>query len=497
MVAHEIRTPVSLIIGPLEKMMRNAENLPQAVMKNLGIIESNSQRLLVLVNQLLDFKKVEEQGLQVEYRTVKLMPVVRNVIDRFVPSLQDKNIDLQVDADVPEDFECDIDAEAVTKLISNLLNNARKFTRTTIILAVSASDDGKNFMISVTDDGEGISKKDIKRIFQPFYQVADTNHSQGGTGLGLSIVQSVAAAHNGRIEVKSELDQGTCFKALLPVHQENVVSDEAKKETADDEAIEKRTVEPMAERQRMLVVDDNNELCNFIANSFDDRYEVITASDGEQALAILGSKEVALVISDWMMPKMDGVELCRAVRSDMRLSHLPFVLLTAKTDDMSKVEGLNCGADSYVEKPFSLRVLEATIDNLLNMRRMLKQKYAQSPLETVDTIATNPTDNEFMRQLTAIIEENFANPELDIELLADKMDISRSGMYAKIRSLTDITPNELIRLTRLKHAARLLRDGKYRINEVGYMVGFNSSSYFAKCFHQQFGLTPSEFVNGK
>ena len=197
------------------------------------------------------------------------------------------------------------------------------------------------------------------------------------------------------------------------------------------------------------------------------------------------------------MPELDGPGLCRAVRASQSLNHTPFIMLTAKTDNDSKIEGFNCGADAYVEKPFSIGILEAQIDNLLAMRRRLLEKFSSNPLEPISTIASSPADDKFLTELTTIIEENFSNPKLSVDLLASTINMSRSGLYAKIKSLTDSTPNELIQITRLKRAAKLLAEGKYRVNEVSFMVGFNSSSYFSKCFQKQFGVTPTEFQSSQ
>ncbi|MCD8386088.1 MAG: ATP-binding protein [Bacteroidales bacterium] len=492
MVAHEIRTPVSLIIGPLEKLMKNPDAVSPAATKELTTIERNSQRLLLLVNQLLDFRKVEDSELRIVYRHTLLVPLVMGVVDRFRTTLEHKGVELEVDVRVPEDFQVDVDAEALTKLVSNLMNNARKYTNT--LIRVTIARDGDRFTIAVKDDGIGVSKENQKKIFRPFYQVHDEdNPNPGGTGLGLSIVQRVAEAHGGKVEIESELNHGTCFTVTLPITQAEVdETPEANNEPEEAEAL----AAPVAEGQKrkMLVVDDNEELCHFIANSFGDKYEVLTAENGLDAIKLLKHNAVSLIISDWMMPKMDGVEFCRWLRNEKDFSHIPFVLLTAKTDNAAKVEGLNCGADAYVEKPFSLQVLEARFDNLLHMREMLRQKYSQTPLEPIESVAPHSADNEFLTQLTQVIEKNFSKPDLDVDFLASEMDMSRSTLYAKIRSLVDITPNDLVRLTRLKHAAKLLVDGRYRISEVCYMVGFNSSSYFAKCFQKQFGMTPSEFV---
>ena len=219
------------------------------------------------------------------------------------------------------------------------------------------------------------------------------------------------------------------------------------------------------------------------------------AEDGIEALEKLKENDVTLIISDWMMPHMNGVELCKAVRANPATSHIPFILLTAKTDVDSKIEGLDCQADAYIEKPFSVQYLEACIKNLITMRNLLRQKFSKMPLVPLNSIANNKIDNQFLTQLNEIIEANFSNPELSVDFLAEKLCISRSGLFAKIKTLANITPNELIQLVRLKKAASLLAENKYRINEICYMVGFNNPSYFAKCFQKQFGMKPGEFIN--
>ena len=243
----------------------------------------------------------------------------------------------------------------------------------------------------------------------------------------------------------------------------------------------------------MLIVDDSDDMVAFLSDNFREKYEVITAGDGIEALDLLSKHEVSIIISDWMMPRMDGAEFCRQVRRNPLTSHIPFVMLTAKTDDSSKVQGMDVGADTYIEKPFSLQYLEACIRNILQIRRRLMEKFSTQPLEPVTEIAQNPTDNEFLVRMNKIIEENFSNPELNVAFLADKLNISRSGLFAKIKTLADVTPNEMIQIVRLKKGAQLLRENKYTVSEVGYMVGFSNPSYFSKCFQKQFGIRPVDF----
>ena len=232
----------------------------------------------------------------------------------------------------------------------------------------------------------------------------------------------------------------------------------------------------------------------FIASNFAESYQVFTAENGVEGLKQLSLHNITLIVSDWMMPEMDGAEFCRRVRQNPNTSHVPFVMLTAKTDDNSKTEGMNCGADAYIEKPFSMKYLEACIRNLIEMRRLLQEKFSHTPLEPITQVATNTVDNDFLVKMNQLIEDNLTNPCLSVIFLAEQMGISRSSLFTKIKALVDVTPNEMIQLVKLKKAASLLQSGSYRINEVCYMVGFSSPSYFSKCFQKQFGMKPGEFV---
>ncbi len=496
-VAHEIRTPVSLIIGPLEKVIESPDckKLSEPVREDLSVIDRNARRLLSLVNQLLDFKKAEDNALPMGFRHERVVPLVESVTDRFRPSLEHKGVTLKVDFPDPE-LTADIDPEAVTKLVSNLLNNARKFTKDLIVVECKPMADGQRFMISVADNGIGINKENRDKIFKPFFQVLDNiSESKGGTGLGLSIVKSVADAHGGSIELESTPGKGSRFIAILPVKQANVLPSEREDENIDEEpatGIDADMVETNG-KPVLLVVDDNEEMLRFIASNFENRYKVLTAVNGREALERMKGNSVSMIICDWMMPVMDGVEFLKAIRENENYSHIPFVMLTAKTDNTSKIMTLRSGADAYVEKPFSISYLEARIENLLEMRKRLRDKYSHSPLEPISSLAPSQVDNELLTRLQELIEEHLSNPELNVDFLAEQLCISRSGLYDKIRSLAEVTPHELIQLTRLKKAAEYLAEGKYRVQEVSYMVGFNNSSYFSRLFQKQFGVKPSEF----
>ena len=490
MIAHEIRTPVSLIIGPLEKLMK--KGTPS---DDLKVIDRNAHRLLELVNQLLDFRKVEQQRVVMHFAPQNIYELLQNVSERFAPTFEQGGKQFSIDYP-DEHFTAIIDKEAVTKVVSNLLTNANKYCKDQVGLSCIIEPDGEHFSIIVSDNGIGIREEDRRRIFEPFFQAQD---NKPGTGIGLNIVKNIVDMHHGEITVESEVGHGSTFKVLLPVVQDTsnetypvsmassspnvqptpVVSHD-QKQTANIQHAKD-------DRPTMLIVDDSEDMVNFLRSNFSEKYHVITAGDGVEALDKLSKNEISIIISDWMMPRMDGAEFCRQLRCNPLTSHIPFVMLTAKTDDDSKVESMDVGADTYIEKPFSVQYLEACIRNILDMRRRLIEKFSTQPLEPVTEIASNPTDNEFLKQMQKLIEENFSNSELNVNFLAEQLNISRSGLFAKIKTLADATPNEMIQIIRLKRAAELLKENKYSISEIAYMVGFSSPSYFSKCFLKQFG----------
>ena len=388
MIAHEIRTPVSLIIGPLEKIMKSSIPMPAVLRDDLNIIDRNSQRLLFLVNQLLDFRKVEQEGITMRYASQNIRQLLQAVCERFKPFITQHGAHLEVE--YPDaDFTAMVDSEAITKMISNLLTNASKYTKDKVVLSCIVQPEQHTFVVKVTDNGIGISKEDRKRIFKPFFQAMD---NKPGTGIGLSIVKSIVESHNGCIEVESEINKGSSFIVTLPIEQVGAEVQEGEAgvlNPAIPEDILSETLPVMSSKNKplMLIVDDNEEMLNFLSSSFSAQYSILTAEDGMEALEKLKEHEVTLIVSDWMMPRMDGVEFCKALRADQSISHIPFILLTAKTDTNSKIEGMDCGADAYIEKPFSVQYLEACIKNLLDLRNLLRQKFSKMPLVPLNSIA--------------------------------------------------------------------------------------------------------------
>lgn len=500
-VAHEIRTPVSLIIGPLEKILGSAELLPKIILNDLKIIERNSQRLLQLVNQLLDFQKIEQGSLVLNMSSNNIYQLLQNIWIRFVPIFGQHNIKPVFDCPDKDIFAV-VDPEAITKSVSNLLTNALKYTHDTVELSCRKTSD-TTFEICVKDNGKGVPDPEKLKVFNPFYQIP--GNSKQGTGIGLSLVKSIVEAHNGKIAICDCPGSGALFCLTLPI--DNQATSDKPKENQDmnpvvnvdflNKSKENDYQDHTFSKDKpvLLIVEDNDEMRNFLLDNFREECQVLSAADGTEGLAHLKKREVNLIISDLMMPGMNGLEFCKVVRSNYLYSHIPFVLLTAKTDLESKIKGLNFGADSYIEKPFSIQYLKAQINNLIENRALLRRKYSEMPFTPITTIAGNSADEQFLNKLNEIVEQNIANEEFSIDQLAEELFISRSGLFAKIKTLAGVTPNELIQLVRLKKAAEYISMREHRINEIAFLVGFNNPSYFSKCFQKQFGMTPKEFEN--
>ena len=499
MVAHEIRTPVSLIIGPLEKILGNSDQFSKSVNNDLNIIERNSQRLLQLVNQLLDFRKVEQGSFVLNPCSQHIYSLLNNVCERFIPIFEQNNIQFRFDCS-DKNFYADVDSEAITKSVSNLLTNALKYTKDSIILQCNNSSNDNCFEICVQDNGKGIADSEKERIFDPFYQIPGS--SKQGSGIGLSLVKSIVEGHNGKVVVSDSPLSGASFCLIMPLKAATKFNQIPEPVTnissevdliPESEQCDGVNTEQPKEAPVLLIVEDNDDMRHFLLDNFKADFKVVTAVNGVEGLACLKANDIDLIVSDLMMPEMNGLEFCQAVRENYLYSHIPFVLLTAKTDLDTKIEGLNFGADSYIEKPFSIHYLNAQINNLIESRRMLRKKYSEMPFVPISTIAGNMADKEFLNKLNNIVENNISNDEFNIDQLAEELFISRSGLFAKIKSLAGVTPNELIQLVRLKKAAEYISMKQYRINEIVYLVGFNNPSYFSKCFQKQFGLTPKEF----
>lgn len=491
-VAHEIRTPLTLIKGPLENIILKKE-VDSETKEDLYIMKQNTERLLNLTNQLLDFRKTETRRFRLNFTECDVVAVLRETYLRFTSLAKQKGLDFILE--LPQEcFMADVNQEALTKIISNLLNNGVKYAST--YLRISLETDEKVFHIRTFNDGEMIPDTMKEEIFKPFVRLDKEDEVTTGTGIGLALSRSLAELHQGSLMMEKG-EEVNCFCLTLPVNQDSTITLSAENVSQVEEnscGWEQEETDTKEKKPMILVVEDNPDMLAFIRKQLTTEYSVLTAMNGIEALAVLDNHYVNLVVSDVMMPQMDGFELCKTIKSDLSYSHIPVVLLTAKTNIQSKIEGLELGADAYIEKPFSVEYLLANISSLIHNREKLRQTFAKSPFVAANTMALTKADEEFIWKLNDIIQANLHNPEFSMEDMADALKMSRSSFYRKIKGVLDLSPNEYLRLERLKQAAQLLKEGKSRVNEICYTVGFNSPSYFSKCFLKQFGVLPKDFI---
>lgn len=491
-VAHEIRTPLTLIKGPLENIILKKE-VDSETKEDLYIMKQNTERLLNLTNQLLDFRKTETRGFRLNFTECDVVAVLRETYLRFTSLAKQRGLDFILE--LPQEcFMADVNQEALTKIISNLLNNGVKYAST--YLRISLETDEKVFHIRTFNDGEMIPDTMKEEIFKPFVRLDKEDEVTTGTGIGLALSRSLAELHQGSLMMEKG-EEVNCFCLTLPVNQDSTITLSAENVSQVEEnscGWEQEETDTKEKKPMILVVEDNPDMLAFIRKQLTTEYSVLTAMNGIEALAVLDNHYVNLVVSDVMMPQMDGFELCKTIKSDLSYSHIPVVLLTAKTNIQSKIEGLELGADAYIEKPFSVEYLLANISSLIHNREKLRQTFAKSPFVAANTMALTKADEEFIWKLNDIIQANLHNPEFSMEDMADALKMSRSSFYRKIKGVLDLSPNEYLRLERLKQAAQLLKEGKSRVNEICYTVGFNSPSYFSKCFLKQFGVLPKDFI---
>ena len=493
-VAHEIRTPLTLIKMPLDKLL-NSNIADENVNESLHIMKKNTNRLIDLTNQLLDFRKAEANKFSLSFSKTDINELVTEVFSIFKPAAEQKDISYRLE--LPRiTLYAYVDSEAVKKILSNLLNNAIKYADLIVrtkLLPFSSED--TLFHIEVRNDGYIIPEQYKEKIFEPFYRIKETE-KEAGTGIGLPLARSLAQLHNGQIVMKTSDDNLNIFLLSLPIHQEteiNLLKDEEDNANNTPEDNLSKFID--LTKPILLLVEDNKEILNYIKNELTDKYNVITAANGQDAIQVLENENVHVVVSDIMMPIMDGIDLCKKIKSDFQHSHIPIILITAKNSLQSKIEGLEVGADAYIEKPFSLDHLQAQISNLLSNRNIIKEYFARSPLTHLKGIACSNTDKEFLENLNDAIYEHITDSELDVERLSGIMNMSKATLYRKIKGLSDLTPNELINLSRLKKAAELLSGGNYKINEVAYMIGYSMPTNFSRDFQRQFGITPTNFIN--
>ena len=497
-ISHELRTPLTLILTPLESMVKRIDRWQQEdqeethlafISSQLMMIQRNAQRLLSLVNNLLDFRKLEMGQQKLELTNGDIFDFIRTVCETFRPISTEKGIGLGY-AIPNEQLYINFDSRKLQHILYNLLSNAFKFTPAGGQIAVSvAKIDTEWLCITVKDTGCGISSRDLPHIFDRYYQSKNTaDPSVTGTGIGLHLTKEYLQLHGGSITVSSKLDEGTTFTALLPT---NLKMKELPQPAESHQQAEAPETE--SRKANLLIVDDNGEFRQFLCGELAEQYNIHQAANGEEALTVIAEQDIDLMVSDVMMPAMDGMTLCRHIKQDVSTSHVMVILLTARTAEESKIEGFRAGADDYLPKPFNMEMLQLRISHLLELRRQRNQDFLKGEDVEVEAVALNEIDQKFLRSAVEAIERHLSNEEYDIDALAADVCMSRSTLYRKLHSLTGQKPSLFIRAIRLKHAARMIKEGSYNLTEISTLCGFSSPSYFSRCFKAQYGIPPASY----
>lgn len=506
-VSHEFRTPLSLILAPLQEIL-NQESLKNTIKTRVETIFRNANKLFGLVNELMDFTKSGEGQLKMKVQKVDLIQFTDEVHKMFIAEARRRNINYRCES-VLDKLDAWVDKGKMEKIISNLLSNAFKFTQDNgnIVLGIDQkTENGRAYAtISITDNGRGISQQYIDKIFDRFYQSPDEeNNNITGTGIGLALVKSLVELHHGTIGVTSQKWKETCFTLKIPLGNElfdkNELLDESGEyfvsysntitEENNGDAIKSKTHSPL-----LLIVEDNVELREYLASILSPKYQIHQAADGMEALQIARDSIPDLILSDIAMPNLSGTKLCHTIKNEMPTSHIPVILLTSMASTSDVIEGVETGADAYITKPFDVQHLIVTIDKTIDTRRKLYQRFSQDIYLVPNESFSNDLDKKFLEKIIEYIDKNSSNRSITVENLATHLLMSRTNVYRKIKAITGQTATEFIRSTLLKKAIKLLENGQYNITEIAFNVGFSTPGYFSKCFKEQYGKSPSEYLN--
>ncbi|MGP1545597.1 MAG: hybrid sensor histidine kinase/response regulator transcription factor [Prevotella intermedia] len=501
-ISHELRTPLTLIADPIEHIV-NDENLTKQQRNMLQIVEKNVSILMRLVNEILDFRKIQNKKMELTLSEFELTHYLKEWARTFESIATKRKI--KVESITPAPIRLCADIYKVERICYNLLSNALKYTGEGGNITIKAKSTDETVEICIKDTGKGIAKEDIKHIFDRFYQVRNSN--KDGTGIGLAIVKAFTELQGGTAKVESEVGKGSEFTITLPkcvagdnfqpaeeTYTINDFLDESSAVTdiSTENKVSKITSDRQEDKPRVLVIDDNADIRAYATALLGDEYDVMEASDGSEGLKKAVREVPDVVVCDVMMSGMDGLECCKHLKSDSLTCHIPVILLTAKTLDEHRAEGYAYGADAYLTKPFNGNVLKARIKNLITNRKLMKIVFGndaqQEPMEAVAQSA----ESQFVEKFRTIIQGNLGNSDLNVETISHEMGISRAQLYRKIKSITGISPNDIIREARMKRADRLLETTDKSVSEIAYEVGFSSPSYFTKCYREFFGRTPNK-----
>nr|WP_294901201.1 hybrid sensor histidine kinase/response regulator transcription factor [uncultured Pedobacter sp.] len=502
-ISHEFRTPLTLMIGPLNDLSM-MENLNLGVKKTVVRLQDQTKRLLNLVNQLLDFQKAETNQLTLNVSRSNLVAFSKEIFQSFYNEAKRRKIKFEFSASSSQ-IIADFDEEKMTIILYNLLSNSLKFSESGGYVKLSLNIISHNFEphceLIVSDTGKGIGEKELEKIFDRYYQVAKTDAGKfAGTGIGLAFTRDLVLLHNGTISVESELGKGSSFHILLPLHPDyKLGGNEPLSELLepisepDDDSMLSIDDDIISEKPIILIVEDNDEVNEYIVSVLKNTYKTLSAKNGKEGLLKAFDTVPDVIISDVMMPEIDGYELCKKLKTDQRTSHIPIILLTAQNDSSSQIKGITEGADIYLSKPFNPQVLTSHLKNLIKLRKKLKELFTKKISLEPKEIEITSFEEDFIKKIISKVEENLTNPEFQTDDLAFELNMSRSTFYRKLKALTDMSGSEFIKFIRLKRSAQLLASKELTINEVAYEVGFNDTKYFRKCFHKQFAMAPSEY----
>ena len=513
-ISHEFRTPLTLILGPLETIRSKLAD--EESQHAITMMQRNAQRLLRLINQLLDLSKIDAGGMKLQASRGNIVPFVKGIAQSFQSSAGRRGVALHVEVEKDE-IELYFDQDKMEKIVTNLISNAYTFTpeggSVTVRVTSSSQAPAGSVEIIVADTGIGIPEQEIPRIFDRFYQVDPSQkREQEGTGIGLALTRELVELHQGTIKVKSEVGKGAEFTVSFRLGKEHLRPEEivevppaphasihgadtavpAERENAALQPGGRESQEQSQEQPLVLIVEDNADVRTYIRGYLVPAYRVLEAADGIQGVNVAGESIPDLIISDVMMPKMDGYALCRSLKLDEKTSHIPIILLTAKAGQENKIEGLETGADDYLTKPFEAKELLVRVKNLIDLRRKLREHFSVGQVLKPGEIAVTSIDDAFLKKVMQVVEERLGNEAFSVEDLAGEAGMSRSQLHRKLTSLTGQSPSDFIRYMRLHRAMELLRKNAGTVSEIAYTVGFSGVSYFTKSFKEQFGTLPSE-----
>lgn len=507
---HEIRTPMTLIVGPLQHLINT--DFDEIRQRSYRMMSRNAERILALVNQILDLRKIDKGQMMMKMQPVNLVDFVRDVYELFDSKAREKEIRFHFEYDT-DNIEVWLDKKNFDKVIMNLLSNAFKFTPFKGNIGIRLKKDEHEVSMEVWDDGLTIEPDKMEKIFQRFYQADNiTNYNVAGSGIGLNLTKQLVTLHHGEISVYNNTDgKGCTFKVVLPLGNAHLKPEELLQtsiEEKPEESILKLEEEASAvaeengeenktkHRKRIVIAEDDDEIRNYLAEELRKNYYVVACSNGKEALSEVLRTPPSLVLSDVMMPEMDGYTLCAKIKTNINVNFIPVVLLTAKTREKDKIEGLSTGADSYIEKPFNIEVLKYTIRNLIASYDILRNKVEgkEMPEENIDVTTSKSADDKLLERVLQVINENINNPYLSVELIAQEVGISRAHLHRKMKELTNQGPRDLVRNIRLKKAAGLLASGHRNITEVMYACGFENAASFSIKFKALYGMSPTAYM---